>query len=241
MIQYFPRISADSAVEQEKPLRTALIEIALSTLTTFLGLFAFAEAFRYGLAFYGRGHLLPAALAAVSGGFLSFAFWVSLVLIIAVEAALAWWLWVERDLAYAANRRADPRRWWEILLFALVPLVNLVTLGVLLKELLDEHERQGRRSWQPALRSWWLWWAGGHLAALGYALWTLNSSVQARTEALLLGAALGVVLLLLANRTRRLMGAIEASKRPGSSDGAAKPVRWVIATEAARRPELASA
>ncbi|EFV11812.1 DUF4328 domain-containing protein [Segniliparus rugosus] len=241
LVQHFPLASAEPAADQEKPLRTALIEIALSTLTTFLGLFAFAEAFRYGLAFYGRGHLLPAALVAVSGSFLSVVFWLSLVLIIAVAAALAWWLWLERDLAYAANHRADPRRWWEILLLALVPLVNLVALGVLLKELLDEHERRGRRSWQPALRSWWLWWAGGHLAALSYALWTLNSSVQARTEALFLGAALGVVLLLLTIRTRRLISAIDASKHPNSPDRADKPVRWVIATDAARTPELASA
>ncbi|MGL6234537.1 MAG: DUF4328 domain-containing protein [Segniliparus sp.] len=237
LVQHFPQTPTGFAPGQEKPTRTTLIEIALYALVSFLALFAFAAALRYGLAFYGRGHLVPWLLAGASDVLLSFAFWSSVVMAVAAEAALAWWLWVERDLAYTANNRTDPRRWWEILLLALLPLVNLVALGVLLKELLAEHVRSGRRDWQPMLKSWWIWWACGHLAVLGFALWSLDRSVQARTEALLLGAVLGLVLLFLVLKTYALLAEIEASKHPRAIAESGKPARWVVAAESSNTPE----
>ncbi|ADG99390.1 conserved hypothetical protein [Segniliparus rotundus DSM 44985] len=240
LVQHFPHTPSGVAAH-EKPARTALIEAALAALAGLLGLFAFSEALRYALAFYGREHLLPGPVVAASGALLGFAFWASLVLIVATQGALAWWLWLEREIAYTANNRVDPRRWWEILLLAAAPAVNVVTLGVLLKELLAEHERGGRRAWQSALQSWWIWWAGAHLAVLGLALWLFDTSVQARTEALLLGAVVGVVLVFLAVRTRALVVAIDSSSDPAAADQADRPVRWVIAAGAAKAPESAPA
>lgn len=236
LVQHFPQ-TGPTAAEQKKPPRTAVIEIVLFLLVSLFALLSFAAVFRYGLALYGRGHLLPGPLAALSDVLLVFAFWGCVVVGLVAEAALAWWLWVERELAYATNHRTDPRSWWEILLLALPPLVNLVSLGVLLKELLAEHVRGGRRDWQPALRTWWIWWGCAHLAVFGFALWGLDRSVQARTEALLLGTLLGAVLALLALRTRALVAEIDASKRPRNSDEQRKAARWVIAVGAADASE----
>ncbi len=181
---------------------------ALACLATIT---AGGEIWRYVLLLRSRTGALSSRLVGTSdavvtiGGVLTLAFSV-----LAVIVAL-WWLHLARHAAaeFAGQRVGRPD--WQVLLYLLIPGVNLAMAGVVLTEL--EHQvlrRPATERPRPTKHVviWWSTWAGAGLLFAVTVIWKFRDSVQAHADSVVLSAltdlAAAAVAVLTAMTIRRL-------------------------------------
>lgn len=176
---------------------------------------AAGELARFALLIHNQERLLrPWApwlvnIPAVAGGLLGF--------LASVLAAVCAFLWLvrRRAEAFAARGEAEPRSVGSMLVGALIPGVNVVTLGHLLTELGTALGwRPGMRS---ALRRWWWLWAASTVTMAVWIGWHFLDGPVARAYAFVVAAVVAALAVVLAGATIRVIecfGGLVEYRRP---------------------------
>lgn len=172
---------------------------------------AAGEVWRYLLLVQSRTVALSSGLVAGSDALVGIASILAVAFaLIAVVVTLVWLRLARHAAADLADQR-PPRADWQVLVYLLVPGVNLAMAGVVLTEL--EHQVLRRPAHErptptKPMKIWWAAWvASGVLFAITIA-WRFRDSVQARADGVLLSAltdlAAATVAVLTALMIRRL-------------------------------------
>lgn len=122
---------------------------------------AVVEALAYLLLVVNRSGPVPGWLAAIATVAVFAVGWLAVLAVLALFVVLALWLQASRARAYAALGAREPRPSWQLWVYCLVPVVNLVAAPVLLLELADAQRRaDGSATDRRALfiRRWWAAW-----------------------------------------------------------------------------------
>lgn len=163
---------------------------ALAVLT------ALAEAWRYVLLLRSRTGALSTSTVSLSDTLvLVFAVLTIAMGLLSVIMTL-WWLHLARGAAahLAAQRPARPA--WEVLVYLLIPGLNLVLAGAMLAEL--EHavlHRPASERPRPtrATLVWWAGWVVGGVLFLVTVAWRFRDGAQAQADGVLLSAVCDLV------------------------------------------------
>jgi hypothetical protein len=181
---------------------------ALACLATIT---ACGEIWRYVLLLRSRTGALSSRVVGTSdavvtiGGVLTVAFSV-----LAAVVAL-WWLHLARRAAADLAGQQVGRPDWQVLLYLLIPGLNLAMAGVVLTEL--EHQVLRRPATErphptKPVVIWWATWAGAGLLFAVTVIWKFRDSVQAHADSVVLSAltdlAAAAVAVLTAMTIRRL-------------------------------------
>jgi hypothetical protein len=178
-----------------------------------------SEVWRYVLLLRSRTGALPAMLVGWSDALV----WITsmLALTFGLLAALVaiWWLRMARHAAADLADQRPGRPDWQVVLYLLVPGVNLVMAGVVLTEL--EHQVLRRpateRPWpSKQVKIWWAAWVGAGLLFAVTVIGRFRDSAQARADGVVLSAltdlaAVGVAMLtaLMIRRLASLLAPID--------------------------------
>lgn len=139
---------------------------ALLTLGTTLIVAAAAQAWIYALLVLNRDHPIGEATATWAYAISQAVGWVSVAGF--VVCLVTFWAWTVagRKRAYRSIDRVDPRPQWQIAVGCLVPIVNVVGMGVLMHELVRCGHHLPADRVRTVLRAWWAAWAGLNLLAV---------------------------------------------------------------------------
>lgn len=122
---------------------------------------AIVEALAYLLLVINRGGPVPGWLAVIAAVAVFAVGWLAVIAVLALAVVLALWLQEARARAFAALGTREPRPRWQLFVYCLVPVVNLVAAPVLVLELIDAQRRAAglatdRRA--MFIRRWWGAW-----------------------------------------------------------------------------------
>jgi hypothetical protein len=169
------------------------------------------EVWRYVLLLRSRTGALSSRLVATSDAVVTIAGVLTLAFTVLTAVVTLWWLHLARHAAADVAEQEVTRPDWQVLLYLLVPGVNLAMAGVVLAEL--EHQvlrrpvTQRPHPTRPAVLWWAAWAAAGILFAVTVA-WRFRDSVQAHADSVVLSAltdlAAAAVAVLTALTIRRL-------------------------------------
>jgi hypothetical protein len=181
---------------------------ALACLAT---LSAGGEVWRYVLLLRSRTGALSSRLVGTSDAVVSLAGVLTLVFSVLAAIVAMWWLHLARHTAADLAGQRVGRPDWQVLVYLLVPGVNLAMAGVVLTEL--EHQvlrlpaTERPRPTKPVV-IWWATWAGAGLLFAVTVAWRFRDSVQAHADSIVLSAltdlAAAAVAVLTALTIRRL-------------------------------------
>jgi hypothetical protein len=180
-----------------------------------------SEVWRYVLLLQSRTGALPASVVGWSDALV----WITSMLTLAfglLSAIVAiWWLRMARHAAADLADQRPGRPDWQVVLYLLVPGVNLVMAGVVLTEL--EHQVLRRpateRPWpSKQVKIWWATWVGAGLLFAVTVIWRFRDSAQARADGVVLSAltdlaavAVAVLTALMIRRLASLLAPIDPS------------------------------
>ncbi|MFC4854785.1 DUF4328 domain-containing protein [Actinophytocola glycyrrhizae] len=149
------------------------------------------EIWRYVLLLESRTGALSARLVSTSDAVVTIAGVLTLAFTVLAAIVALWWLHLARhaaaDLAHQQVTRPD----WQVLVYLLVPGVNLAMAGVILTEL--EHQVLHRpattrpRPTKP-VAIWWATWAAAGVLFATTVAWRFRDSVQAHADSIVLSA-----------------------------------------------------
>lgn len=131
---------------------------------------AIVEALAYLLLVINRSGPVPGWLAVITTVAVFAVGWLAVLAVLALIVVLTMWLRVARERAYAALGAREPRPAWQLWVYCLVPVVNLVAAPVLVLELADA---QRRAAGEPAdrramfIRRWWAGWVALTIVTVG--------------------------------------------------------------------------
>ncbi len=172
---------------------------------------AAGEIWRYVLLVRSRGGALSDGVVATSDAVVTIPSILALAFAGLGGAVVVWWLRLARHAAAEAAGRTPHRGDWQVLVYLLVPGLNLAMAGVILAEL--EHHvlhREPDRRPEPTratLILWSAWVVSGLLFTLTI-IWRYRDGVQAQADGVLLSAltdlAAATVAVLAALTVRRL-------------------------------------
>ena len=150
------------------------------------------EVWRYVLLVRSQSGALPDRLVATSDAVVTIGSVLALAFAVLAGVVALWWLHLARHAAAAFAEQTPPRRDWQVVVYLLVPGVNLVMAGVVLAEL--EHHvlrRPADRRPSPtrATKVWWAAWVLSGLLFTATVLWRFRDGVQAQADGVLLSAA----------------------------------------------------
>lgn len=215
-----PGTSTDQPVTVERvravARHAAAMMWALAALTMFA---AVGEVWRYVLLLRSRTGALPSGLVGASDALVTIAGVLAVTFGFVTAAVALWWLHLARHSAADLADQRPARPDWQVLLYLLLPGVNLAMAGVILAEL--EHQVLRRpaterpRPTKP-VKIWWAAWAASG-ALFGFAIvWRFRDSVQARADGVLLSAlndlaatAVAVLTALMIRRLATLLAPID--------------------------------
>ncbi|OLF18366.1 DUF4328 domain-containing protein [Actinophytocola xanthii] len=167
--------------------------VAMTAAVAALALLAAGgEVWRYVLLLRSRGGALSERLVATSDAVVTVAAVLAVAFAMLAAVLTVWWLLLARRVAAEGAGQGLPRPSWQVLVYLLVPGLNLAMAGVVLTEL--EHQvllRSPAERPRPtrATAVWWGAWAlGGVLFGLTVA-WRFRDGVQAQADGVLLSAA----------------------------------------------------
>jgi hypothetical protein len=149
------------------------------------------EVWRYVLLVRSRTGALSSGLVTASDALVGIAAILTLAFGLLTAVVVLWWLHLARhaaaDLVDQRLARAD----WQVLVYLLVPGLNLAMAGVILAEL--EHQvlrRPAERRPEPTkqVKIWWAAWVASGLLFGVTVLWRFRDSVQARADGVVLSA-----------------------------------------------------
>jgi hypothetical protein len=149
------------------------------------------EIWRYALLIESRTGALSSRLVSASDALVTIAAVLTLAFGLVTLGVVLWWLnMAHRAAADLADQRVA-RPDWQVLVYLLVPGINLAMAGVVLTEL--EHQVLRRPADQRPVPSkqvkiWWASWAAAGVLCVVTVLWRLRDSVQARADGVVLSA-----------------------------------------------------
>ena len=158
------------------------------------GLAVFAasgEVWRYVLLVRSRTGALPSSLVTASDTVVTIGALLALTFGIVTAIVALWWLRLARHAAAALADQRPARPDWQVILYLLIPGVNLAMGGVVLAEL--EHQvlrRPADERPHPTkpVKIWWSAWAAAGVLFGWTVIWRFRESVQARADGVLLSA-----------------------------------------------------
>lgn len=169
------------------------------------------EVWRYVLLVKSRTGALSSGLVAASDALVTIAGVLTLAFGLITLVVTLWWLNLARSAAADLADQRPARPDWQVLLYLLVPGINLAMAGVVLAEL--EHQVLRRPADErPAptkpVRIWWSAWAAAGVLCVVTVIWRFRDSVQAHADGVILSAltdlAAATVAILTALMIRRL-------------------------------------
>ncbi len=159
----------------------------LVTLATLLAVAAVAQAWVYGLLVVNRTEPVNGTLVNWSYAITWGLGVVSMAMVVACTGAFIAWLWHQRDLAYTAIDRVDPRPVWHLVVGCGVPVVNLVAPAVFIHELVRCGHPSPAGRLVRTLRLWWVSWVALNVfAAVTLSIRFTSDSIQWGANAVLL-------------------------------------------------------
>lgn len=169
------------------------------------------EIWRYVLLLQSRTGALSSRLVGASDAVVTIAGTLTLAFSVLAAVVAVWWLYLARHAAAELAEQRIGRPDWQVLVYLLVPGVNLAMAGVVLTEL--EHQVLHRpaterpRPTKPVV-IWWATWIGAGILFALTVLWRFRDSVQSHADGILLSAltdlAAAAVAVLTALMIRRL-------------------------------------
>lgn len=177
------------------------------------------EIWRYALLIESRTGALSSRLVSTSDALVTIAAVLTLAFGLVTLGVVLWWLNMARRTAADLADQRVARPDWQVLVYLLVPGINLVMAGVVLTEL--EHQVLRRPADQRPVPSkqvkiWWASWAAAGVLCVVTVLWRFRDSVQARADGVVLSAltdlaAAGVAVLtaLMVRRLATLLAPID--------------------------------
>jgi hypothetical protein len=169
------------------------------------------EVWRYVLLLRSRTGALPSSLVAASDAVVTIVAVLTLAFGIITVIVALWWLHLARHAAADLADQRPARPDWQVLVYMLVPGLNLAMAGVVLAEL--EHQvLRGPADQRPRpskpVKIWWSAWAAAGLL-FGFTIaWRFRDSVQAQADGVVISAltdlAAAAVAVLSALMIRRL-------------------------------------
>jgi hypothetical protein len=164
----------------------------LWTLAGLAVIAAGGEVWRYVLLLSSRTGALSERLVATSDAVVTVAAVLTIAFAVLAGVVTLWWLHLARHAAADVFGQRVGRADWQVLVYLLVPGLNLAMAGVVLTELEHQVLRKSpdeRPSPSRAVRVWWaVWVLAGLLFAVTVA-WRFRDSVQAHADGVLLSAA----------------------------------------------------
>ncbi len=166
---------------------------ALAALTL---LAAGGEVWRYVLLLRSRNGALPDRLVATSDAVVTIGAVLAMAFALLAAVVTVWWLLLARQAAAEAADQSPPRRDWQVVVYLLVPGVNLAMAGVILAEL--EHQLLRRPAGERptpsrSTKAWWAAWAAGGLLFATTIAWRYREGVQAQADGVILSALTDLV------------------------------------------------
>lgn len=149
------------------------------------------EIWRYALLIESRTGALSSRLVSASDALVTIAAVLTLAFGLVTLGVVLWWLNMARRAAADLADQRVARPDWQVLVYLLVPGINLAMAGVVLTEL--EHQVLRRPADQRPVPSkqvkiWWASWAAAGVLCVVTVLWRLRDSVQARADGVVLSA-----------------------------------------------------
>ncbi|RSN38309.1 hypothetical protein DL990_03950 [Amycolatopsis sp. WAC 01416] len=214
----------------------------LPVLWTFAALAVAASAseiWRYVLLVQSRDSALSTSVVSVSDSFVITTGLLTTILSLLPSGLTVWWLLVARHAAADASGEVPPRPQWQVLVFALVPVVNLIMVLPIVAELEHAVLRRTRETRPKPSRLVLIWWGVWMLnwLLLGLVIvWRFRDGVQALAGEVVLvaltdlaAAGLAVVTALLVKRMSGLLAPVAEKRlrllRVLKVDGAPDPDR----------------
>jgi hypothetical protein len=218
--------TAVAGTETERPVTVERVRAVAGQATAMLwalaGLSLVAaggEVWRYVLLVNSRTGALSAALVGASDALVGIAGILSLAFGLLTAVVTLWWLHLARHAAADLAEQGLARPDWQVVVYLLLPGVNLAMAGVVLTEL--EHQvlrRPADERPRPTktVKIWWsVWAAAGVLFAVTVA-WRFRDSVQAHADGVVLSAltdlaavAVAVLTALMIRRLATLLSPID--------------------------------
>ncbi len=169
------------------------------------------EVWRYVLLLQSRNGALADRLVATSDAVVTIAAVLALAFAVLAAVVTVWWLLLARHAAAESAEQTLPRRDWQVLVYLLVPGVNLAMAGVILAEL-EHHVLHRPADERPtptrATKIWWAAWVVGGLLFAATMIWRFRNGVQSQADGVILSAltdlAAAAVAVLTALTVRRL-------------------------------------
>lgn len=170
------------------------------------------EIWRYVLLLQSRNGALPASLVAASDAVVTIVAILAMAFSVVTAVVALWWLHLARHAAADLADQRPARRDWQVLVYMLVPGINLAMAGVVLAEL--EHQVLRRPADErPAptkpVKIWWAVWAASGVLFGVTVLWRFRETAQAHADGVILTVftdlAAAAVAVLTAQMIRRLV------------------------------------
>ncbi|GAB3134050.1 hypothetical protein GCM10027289_25070 [Tsukamurella serpentis] len=156
----------------ESAAESAAVVTPFALRLTIVGVFlaAGAEFAAYLLLVVNRSGPVPAWLAWPATVAVFALGWLAVILVTGLFVVLTLWLQAVRERTYAVLGTTEPRPRWQVWLYCLVPVVNLVTAPVLLVELVNAQDRAAPQRADGRvlfIRRWWAAWVLLTIVTLG--------------------------------------------------------------------------
>jgi len=149
------------------------------------------EIWRYVLLLRSRGGALADRVVAASDAVVTIGAVLALALGVLAGAVTIWWLLLARHAAAESAEQVPPRRDWQVLVYLLVPGLNLAMAGVILAEL-EHHVLRRPAGERPhptrATKIWWTAWVISGLLFTATVIWRFRGGVQAQADGVILSA-----------------------------------------------------
>jgi hypothetical protein len=210
---------------------------------------AAGEVWRYVLLLRSRTGALSSGVVTASDALVGIAAILTMAFGLLTAVVTLWWLHLARHAAADLVDERLARSDWQVLVYLLVPGVNLAMAGVILAEL--EHQilrRPADQRPEPTrqVKIWWATWVASGLLFTLTVLWRFRDSVQARADGVVLSAltdlaaaAFAVLTALMIRRLVMLLAPIDSTtvryQRVVRVEGAPEPPLRTVKTMPSRR------
>lgn len=197
------------------------------------------EVWRYVLLLRSRTGALPSGLVSMSDALVTIAAVLTLAFGVLGAVVVLWWLHLARHAAADLAEQRPARPDWQVVVYLLVPGVNLAMAGVVLAEL--EHQvlhRPAHERPQPTkpVRIWWAAWVLAGLLFGVTVVWRFRDSVQAQADGVVLSALTDLAAVAVAVLTARMIRRVTTLLAP--IDPTTIRYERVVRVEGAPEPPL---
>lgn len=206
----------------------------------------FAEIWRYALLLRSRGGALSAGTVRTSDTLVIGASLMAMIVAVVAVVLALWWLYVARGAAAEHAGHQPGRPDWQVLLWLVIPGLNLLVAGSMLAELehavlsrpAHERPRPGR-----LVLGWWAAWVVSGVLFAVTVLWNLRDGVQAMADGVVLHALTDLAAAVVAGLTAVVIRRVTVLLAPIDPENVRRlrVVKVIGAPELTRAPRPASA